>query len=140
MSKLADRIFDPTKSGVYRASHDRDIRTALHGRAHDLAEVRLPRGKDAMLAEIAAALDFPDWFGANWDALEDCLTDLSWRPQGPHLFLFSDAVPGDELGILQDVLASAAESWGERGRCFFAVFIDPGGSLSLPALYRQKAA
>ena len=139
MSKLADRLFDPAKSGVYRASHDRDIRNALEGRAHDLAEVSLPGGKDALLAEIAVALDFPDWFGANWDALEDCLTDLSWRPQGPHVFLFSDAASGDDMGILRDVLASAAEFWRERGRCFFAVFIDPEGSLSLPVLYRQKA-
>ena len=27
-------------------------------------------------ARIAAALDFPEWYGRNLDALHDCLTDL----------------------------------------------------------------
>jgi len=34
--------------------------------------------KATLLARFAAALHFPDWFGHNWDALSDCLTDLSW--------------------------------------------------------------
>lgn len=33
--------------------------------------------KDA-LSEIAKSLMFPEHFGGNLDALEDCLTDLSW--------------------------------------------------------------
>jgi hypothetical protein len=35
-------------------------------------------GKADLLDEFAAALDFPDWAGRNWDALADCLSDLSW--------------------------------------------------------------
>jgi hypothetical protein len=129
---------DPAKSGVYRASHDRDIRDALAGSAHDLVPVALGAGKAAMLEAIARSLAFPDWFGGNWDALEDCLTDLSWRKAAARVILLSNAAPGDDLGILQDVLASAAEYWRERGGIFFAVFIDPAGTLGLPALYREK--
>ena len=32
--------------------------------------------KEILHARIAAALDFPDWYGHNLDALMDCLTDL----------------------------------------------------------------
>lgn len=32
--------------------------------------------KKELHARIAAALDFPDWYGHNLDALMDCLTDL----------------------------------------------------------------
>ncbi len=32
--------------------------------------------KDALHAALAEALDFPDWYGANLDALYDCLQDL----------------------------------------------------------------
>ena len=137
-SKLLQRLSDPLKSGVYRASDDRDIRDALASGQHDVAAVTLGGGKDAMLESIAAALAFPVWFGRNWDALEDCLTDLSWRKGEARVILFSGALPGDDLGILADVLASAAEYWRERGRPFFAVFIDPAGNLSLPSLYKEK--
>ena len=139
MSKLIERLSDPAKSGVYRTSHARDIRDALSASEYDLVKIVLAPGKEALLASIAGSLGFPDWFGGNWDALEDCLTDLSWRKGGVHVFLFSNAAVNDDLGILLDVLASAAEFWRERGRAFFAVFIDPGGELDLPDLYREKA-
>ena len=139
MSKLLERLSDPAKSGVYRASHDRDIREALSADGHDVAAVALGPRREAMLAAIAGSLDFPDWFGGNWDALEDCLTDLSWRKGSAHVILFSGAVAGDDLGILLDVLSSAAEFWREKRRAFFAIFIDPAGTLPLPALYKDKA-
>lgn len=31
--------------------------------------------KDTLLASLARACDFPSWFGHNWDAAWDCLTD-----------------------------------------------------------------
>ncbi|MCD9142382.1 barstar family protein [Streptomyces albireticuli] len=34
--------------------------------------------KKAFLDRCATDLEFPEWFGRNWDALADCLTDLSW--------------------------------------------------------------
>ena len=32
--------------------------------------------KAAFLAEVGATLDFPDWYGHNFDALADCLHDV----------------------------------------------------------------
>lgn len=29
---------------------------------------------------IRAAMDFPDYYGENWDAFWDCLTDMTGRP------------------------------------------------------------
>lgn len=34
--------------------------------------------RDGMFDEFATALEFPAWFGRNWDAFLDCLRDLSW--------------------------------------------------------------
>ncbi len=31
--------------------------------------------KETLLTSVAKACDFPDYFGHNWDALWDCLTD-----------------------------------------------------------------
>ena len=137
MSKLLERLQDASRSGVYRASGDEAIRDATRGSRLDLATISLSGGKEAQLQRIAAALGFPDWFGQNWDALEDCLTDLSWREAEGYVLLFSGFTRNDELGILLDVLASSAESWAERRKPFFAVFIDPRRSLQLPPLFRE---
>lgn len=32
--------------------------------------------KPGFMEAISNALGFPDWFGSNWDALADCLSDV----------------------------------------------------------------
>ncbi len=44
-----------------------------------------------LLDGCAVALDFPGWYGRNWDALADCLRDLSWLPAGGYLLLWRAA-------------------------------------------------
>ena len=42
--------------------------------------------KESFLKEIAEALEFPEWFSHNFDALEDCLRDL----KGKYLIIWTD--------------------------------------------------
>ena len=106
--------------------------------SHDAAKIDLKDG-DALRA-IAGALQFPEWFGGNWDALEDCLGDLSWRPGDGHVLVLRNwqALSGDDLGVLIDVLRSTAEFWSGRGKPFFAVLVDPDAKLALPPLHRER--
>jgi hypothetical protein len=41
--------------------------------------------------ELAAALQFPLYFGRNWPAVDECLADLDWMPAGAYLLVFADA-------------------------------------------------
>jgi hypothetical protein len=136
--KLLQRLQDPARSGVYRVSGGEAIADALRASNLNLARVSLHGAstKEALLQRMAKALRFPEWFGANWDALEDCLTDLSWSQAPGHVLIFEGFTTGDDLGVLSDVLASSAEFWAARRRPFFAVFIDPDRSLALTDLYR----
>ncbi|MBR0705334.1 barstar family protein [Bradyrhizobium liaoningense] len=56
------------------------------GASHDAAvHANVPQSittKRALLTAIATQLSFPDYFGGNWDALEECIRDLSWLPSG----------------------------------------------------------
>ena len=139
MSKLLQRLSDASKSGVYRVKTPEAVLEVLQASPLRLARISIEgSGKPRMLAALAQALQFPSWFGGNWDALEDCLTDLSWTKAPGHVLLIEGAASAaaDDLGVLEDVLAAAAAHWAGRGRAFFAVFV--GGRDALPALHRER--
>ena len=140
MSKLLAWLRDAARSGVYRASRPDAVLEATAGSGLKVARIALAGAQDkaALLERIARALEFPSWFGGNWDALEDCLADLSWTRAEGHVLLFEGkaGAPADDLAVLTDILGSVAASWAERRRPFFAVFVD--GDPTLPPLYREK--
>jgi hypothetical protein len=142
MGKLIQRLQDVARSGVYRSSRVDPVIDAVRGSKLSFARIPLQDAKDksVLMHKIAASLGFPEWFGENWDALEDCLTDMSWREAQGHVLVFEgfQFLPPDDLGILIDVLIAAAEFWAGRARPFFAVFIDPERSLMLAALFNEK--
>src|SRR2546421_813219 len=111
MGKLTERLKDPSRSGVYRTTRADVVEDAVRDTRFNYARIALKdvQAKEALLAAIAQSLGFPQWFGANWDALEDCLTDLSWREAQGHVFVFEafQEVGPDDLGILIDILASS---------------------------------
>jgi RNAse (barnase) inhibitor barstar len=76
---------------------------------------RTPSG---LFSEFARTLGFPDYFGHNWDALEECLADLEWLPAKGYIFLVTDAqavLPDDEeeYETLLEVLNDAGEAWSK---------------------------
>lgn len=122
------------QNGVYRIDRPEAVRDAALARGLEVTSIEVSNtGKGELLSQIARALEFPGWFGGNWDALEDCLCDLSWRPaQQGWLLVFHNLAPGEDFGVLVDVLAAVAEYWRDRGQPFVAVFVDPQRRLALP--------
>ena len=141
MAKLIARLRDPAKSGVYRASRVDAIADALRGSKLGFALISLQDVSEeaALMRRIAARLGFPAWFGKNWDALEDCLTDLSWLEAEGHVLAFDafQSLPAEDLAELIDVMVSAAEFWAGQEKPFFAVFMDPDRVLKVADLYHE---
>lgn len=70
---------------------------------------RACRTRAALFTEVARALDFPSYFGHNWDALADCLRGVA--PVAltvAHAEELLVAEPPEQLSTLLAVLATAA--------------------------------
>jgi RNAse (barnase) inhibitor barstar len=71
------------------------------------------KSKEELIEKLCLALHFPDYFGFNWDALSDCLTDLSWLIQ-KEVVLVHDDFPCLEEGSFNtyiQILIDAIVSW-----------------------------
>lgn len=73
-------------------------------------------GKEGVFTEFAAALSFPNYFGKNWDAFDECVKDLGWLPAAGYVLVVSEAAELlrddlKEMPILISVLDGAGESW-----------------------------
>lgn len=63
-----------TKNEVYHA---------LYTRAHEGTYISYLRGKrcsteELFFYEVSASFQFPDYFGENWAAFDECICDLEW--------------------------------------------------------------
>ena len=75
--------------------------------------------KTSVLKAIGRAFAFPEWYGANLDALYDCLTDLPERRQ-PGWVVVLERLPGEptfkveDRDALLDVFRDAAEDFSRQ--------------------------
>jgi hypothetical protein len=112
------------------ASEIDEIVQALSAHHNHTAAIRKLRGEkmrthEGIWDEFTAALQLPTYFGRNWDALDECLHDLSWLNADAYVLVFSHA---DQLlfdddrdfPILLKVLNQCGLSWSrartERGQ------------------------
>lgn len=83
-------------------------------------------GKADALATLARILAFPDWFGHNWDALSDCLTDLSWLPAKGYVLLLesTEGLAGEapeDFATLIEIFEEVADHWRRAGVPFWVL-------------------
>ncbi len=135
-------LADASQCGMYFVdARDRDA-LATAARSLDFAQATVDfegcRDRDDALARLAAALAFPDWFGGNWDALADCLSDLSWWAGGGYLLLLGHvdewraAAPGD-FDMLADIANDAATGWARLRKPFWVLMPLPAAALAAMA-------
>lgn len=97
---------------------------------------RSVQSKQRFLAAAGRAMDLPGWFGANWDAFEDCITDLDWEPGRAYVVLlenmqaFAERAPRDFRTALR-ILEDAAQFWNEK-RVHFHVLVSGAQTAGAP--------
>jgi len=91
--------------------------------------IRVVRGEKmktraGLFDEFAAALQFPDYFGENWAALDECLSDLEWMPSEGYAVLMSNSLSvlseedPEDRAILPRLLARVCKFWATEHRVF----------------------
>lgn len=135
MDALASVLSDPAKAGVYQL--DKDARQLAQKAAETgLASFRVDIGhahdKEDFLEHLSEAMKFPQWFGGNWDALADCLRDLSWVEAKGYVIILEKskhfcASHRHEFDEAIDVLKEASVHWQAQGRPFWALIGGPEG-------------
>ena len=122
------------RGGVYYLPASR--RTAAEAAAEKVhfrpTLVKISRGMHsaALLKHLGEALNFPDWYGANFDALHDCLTDPDWTTdKGLALFLTGTASlhksDPDGFATLIEVFQAVASELSRSGTPFWVLLDSP---------------
>lgn len=129
IASIADLLADPGANGVYRLAR-RPLANLPYIDARALAEA------DALAKAIGRVLDFPAYYGENWDALEECLFDLSWREGPVHLVIdHAEALDAPSRATLIAIWQEAAAYWQKEGRpaCLLLIEVDATGLERLSA-------
>lgn len=98
--------------------------------------------KDQLLNHVATALHFPGDFGHNWDALEECLTDLEWVDADGYVIYYDhidgllDAHP-DQFETFVEIVRDSVVSWKEDGEAM--VVLLAGGATAPKGVAKLKA-
>jgi len=138
-----DMLIDSGRAGIYQLPPDVG---ALEAAAADSdfalwrVDLGAVRSKQDLLDAIARELAFPDWFGSNWDALEDCLTDLSWCVASGYVLILTNAggfaeAASEDFETALEVLDGAAEYWYDEDVPFWVLVGDADfGQFDIPVL------
>jgi len=84
--------------------------------------------KNALMAAISEGFEFPDYFGGNWDALDEVLRDMGWLEAKGYAIVMEKGEAfwrhdADLAGKLVKAWTDAAGTWIEKGVPFNLVFV-----------------
>jgi RNAse (barnase) inhibitor barstar len=143
---LVETLSDLGAAGVYQLAEPvSSIEAAAQEHEYAMWQIDCSgvASKAALLRAIAETLAFPDWFGENWDALEDCLTDLSWHDAPGYVIVLENCGPlsrtdPEAFETALEIFDSAAEYWYDEDVPFwvFVAGADPE-QFDVPALEQE---
>lgn len=130
-TELTELLRQPPRAGVYQLPQAGGDMIPAAARRANFAVVECDLAgcadKAEFLDRLAAGMRFPDWFGHNWDALADCLSDLSWLPADGYVVVLHNAdrfrgASEKDFVMALDILNEAATDWAGEDVAFW-VFV-----------------
>ena len=132
---IESMLAEAGRAGVYQLTGEaRDVARAAEraGLACFRIDIGHAHNKGDFLDLLAKAMRFPDWFGRNWDALADCLEDLSWIEAPGWVVVLEKskhfgAGHKREFDEAMDLMAEVATWWRGQGKPFWVLVGGPDG-------------
>jgi len=145
VKRLSDMLKDPETSGVYLLEESPSMEhleklTSERGLAFFHLEGQEIHDKDQLLKQAALALRFPEYFGNNWDAFADCLTDMSWHETDGFVILYDhfDSLAAHsprDFEMALDIFKESTEFWHNQGKALFVLLYGKSKQVGeLPAI------
>ncbi len=90
---------------------------------------RVMQNKADFLRVASAAMDFPAYFGYNWDSFEECIRDLAWAPSQGYVLIYDRvwqlALPEHKTWqVVRSILTDAVDYWRTTGIPFYVLLCD----------------
>ena len=144
-----EKLLEENRGGVWFLPNHADVKAVQsaakgNGFAFFHIEGKNITRKEQLLNHAATALRFPADFGHNWDALEECLTDLEWVDADGYV-LYYDHIDGlltahpDQFETLVEILRDSVAQWKEDGEPMVVLLSGTKPPKGVPKL-REKAA
>jgi barstar (barnase inhibitor) len=133
MPSLLQLLPNTKRAGVYQTAIDPDeVIAAAKTVGLNVSKLSLggALGKSGLLERFAKALRFPTHFGKNWDAFNDCLTDLQWLDGQGWVVIVTNARSfadkhEEEFTTAFEILTGAAEHWRVLKKPFWIIVQAP---------------
>lgn len=115
-------LFTPESGHIIHVFRSRDVTSVIQESAKRLGYQvfhvagSAVRDKDTLLNALSQTMSFPDYFGHNWDSLEECLKDLQWLPSPGYVILFEEVdrlmdTSPETFATFLEIVIAAAKQW-----------------------------
>jgi RNAse (barnase) inhibitor barstar len=129
--EAVDTLLEEARGGVFfvpGTATPREVQAAAkrNAMAYFHIEGKNITRKEQLLNHVATALHFPKDFGHNWDALEECLTDMEWADADGYV-IFYDHIDGllaahpDQFETFVEICRDAVASWKEDDKAMLVL-------------------
>ena len=144
-----ETLLEEAHGGVYFipgtvAAKDVQAKAKRAGHAYFHIDGKNVARKEQLLNQVATALRFPKDFGHNWDALEECLTDMDWVDADGYLIYYEHIevlqATGDQFDTFVEILRDAVQSWKEDDTAMIVLLAGGKAPKGVKRLKREEAA
>jgi RNAse (barnase) inhibitor barstar len=122
--------------GFIHAVHTDAIATVIgHLRTMDFEFFEMNPTSGSVFDQLSDAFGFPDYFGRNWDAVNDCMGDIDPSMRSALVWRDADVSAATDPKLFAEACSTLMPSfdfWSQRGRQALLILVGSGTAFKRP--------